>query len=163
MYLRFFEPHGDKDFGFVTDDAYSENDIYVTQEEHDKFFELLSEGFQFKVINRNGKNLFEIVEQYKNKIEHKKTEFECIQNEQTIQDDKITTTMLANTELFEMMLVLMSTQINLNIKKWSDFKMVEVYVTLIIEGVKTIEQVPSVIRPQVTERLYQIRLEHLAK
>ena len=37
-------------------------------------------------------------------------------------------------------------------------KIIEVYVTLIIKGVKTIEDVPLVIREQVIERLKQLEV-----
>ena len=36
--------------------------------------------------------------------------------------------------------------------------MVEVYVTLIIKGLKTINQVPALIRPAVIERLEQLEI-----
>ena len=37
--------------------------------------------------------------------------------------------------------------------------MIEVYVTLIIKGVKTIKDVPALLRPQVEERLKQLGIE----
>ncbi|MGL4450737.1 MAG: CD1375 family protein [Sarcina sp.] len=75
-----------------------------------------------------------------------------VSEEQFIQDSKITTTMLANTELFEMIIGLVPMKLNKNIKG-GEMKMVEVYVTLIIQGDKTLDQVPSIIRPQVEAKL----------
>ena len=73
--------------------------------------------------------------------------------EQEIQDQKITTTMLANTELFEMMLNFMPMQLVSNQFRGGEMNMVEVYVTLIIQGDKTLEQVPTIIRPKVEAKL----------
>ena len=73
--------------------------------------------------------------------------------EQEVQDQKITTTMLANTELFEMMLNFMPKQLDDKQFRGGEKNMVEVYVTLIIQGDKTLEQVPAIIRPQVEAKL----------
>lgn len=73
--------------------------------------------------------------------------------EQEVQDQKITTTMLANTELFEMMLNFMPMQLDDKQFRGGEKNMVEVYVTLIIQGDKTLEQVPTIIRPKVEEKL----------
>lgn len=73
--------------------------------------------------------------------------------EQEIQDQKITTTMLANTELFEMMLNFMPMQLDSKQFRGGEMNMVEVYVTLIIQGDKTLEQVPTIIRPKVEAKL----------
>ena len=69
--------------------------------------------------------------------------------------------MLANTEMFEMILGMTPTTLSIedeNTKNNGGSKMVEVYCTLIIKNVKTIEDVPLVIREQVIERLKQLEV-----
>lgn len=75
-------------------------------------------------------------------------------------------TMMAVTEVFEMIMYIMpseATTINIGApmkaRHSSDkggFQMVEVYVTLIIKGKKTLEQVPAIIRPQVEAQLIEL-------
>ena len=75
-------------------------------------------------------------------------------------------TMMAVTEVFEMMMYIMpseATTINIAAPMTADtrtpkggFQMVEVYVTLIIKGKKTLEQVPAIIRPQVEAQLIEL-------
>ena len=69
--------------------------------------------------------------------------------------------MLANTEMFEMILSMMPTALSIdekNTKNSGGSSMIEVYCTLIIKGVKDIEDVPLVIREQVIERLKQLEV-----
>ena len=69
--------------------------------------------------------------------------------------------MLANTEMFEIILGMMPMTLSIdekNTKNSGGSSMIEVYVTLIIKGVKTIEDVPLVIREQVIERLKQLEV-----
>ena len=75
-------------------------------------------------------------------------------------------TMLAVTEIFEMMMYIMpmeSTTLNIeaptglnNKMSKGGFQMVEVYATLIIKGKKTLEDVPVIIRPQVKTLLIEL-------
>lgn len=58
-------------FGFVVDGIHEiqETDVAIAQEDYDKFFELQSQGKQFRVIDVNmpyfeGIGLFDIVEEY---------------------------------------------------------------------------------------------------
>ena len=83
-------------------------------------------------------------------------EIEKLKAEQCQQNEEILVNMLANTEMFEMILGMMPTEINLNSKGVNP--MVEVYVTLIIKGVKSVEDVPLVLREQVIERLKQLEV-----
>lgn len=55
-----------KEFGFVVDDIHTilETDIKISDEDYNKFFELQSEGKQFRIKNPNGTTLFEILEEY---------------------------------------------------------------------------------------------------
>lgn len=71
------------------------------------------------------------------------------------QENETMVTMMAMTEVFEM--VLMQSPMTLNSKNGKDeMIMVEVYVTLILKGKKTLEQVPTVIRPQVEAMLKEL-------
>ena len=60
--------------------------------------------------------------------------------------------MLASAELFEMVLMMMPMSVSMS-KSMEVNPMVEVYVTLILKGEKTIEQVPAVIRDKVQAQL----------
>lgn len=87
-----------------------------------------------------------------------------LKEEQESQNQEIVTSMLANTEMFEMMLgmrpqVFSSAKSLDNKSNGGNENMVEVYVTLIIKGVKKIEDVPAIIRPQVIERLKQLEVQ----
>lgn len=81
-----------------------------------------------------------------------------LKEEQESQNQEIVTSMLANTEMFEMMLGMMPQTFS-NRTNGGNENMVEVYVTLIIKGVKKIEDVPTIIRPQVIERLKQLEIQ----
>ena len=81
--------------------------------------------------------------------------------EQEQQNEEILVNMLANTEMFEMILGMMPMTLSIedkNTKNNGGNSMIEVYCTLIIKGVKTIEDVPLVIREQVIERLKQLEV-----
>ena len=64
--------------------------------------------------------------------------------------------MLANTEMFEMILGMMPVEINLNSNGVNPI--IEIYATLIIKGVKSIDDIPLVLREQVIERLKQLEV-----
>ena len=84
-----------------------------------------------------------------------------LEAEQEKQNEEILVNMLANTEMFEMILGMTPTTLSIedeNTKNNGGSKMVEVYCTLIIKNVKTIEDVPLVIREQVIERLKQLEV-----
>ena len=76
-----------------------------------------------------------------------------IDEEQKTQNDEITTSMIANTEIFEMVLDIMLNGISRENEINGGNAMVEVYVTLILKGQKVIDQVPLLIREQVQEQL----------
>ena len=80
--------------------------------------------------------------------------------EQEQQNEEILVNMLANTEMFEMLLSMMPMILSedKNTKNNGGNSMIEVYCTLIIKNVKTIEDVPLVIREQVIERLKQLEV-----
>lgn len=89
------------------------------------------------------------------------SEIEKIKTEQEQQNEEILVNMLANTEMFEMILSMMPTALSIdgkNTKNSGGSSMIEVYTTLIIKNVKTIEDVPLVIREQVIERLKQLEV-----
>lgn len=84
-----------------------------------------------------------------------------LEAEQEKQNEEILVNMLANTEMFEMILGMTPTTLSIedkNTKNNGGNSMIEVYCTLIIKGVKTIEDVPLVIREQVIERLKQLEV-----
>lgn len=88
-------------------------------------------------------------------------ENENLKQEQEQQNEEILVNMLANTEMFEMILGMIPMTLSIedkNTKNSGGSSMIEVYVTLIIKGVKTIEDVPLVIREQVIERLKQLEV-----
>lgn len=94
-----------------------------------------------------------------NKISILEAENEKLKVEQEQQNEEILVNMLANTEIFEMILGMMPTTLSEDKTKNSGgSNMVEVYCTLIIKNVKTIEDVPLVIREQVIERLKQLEV-----
>lgn len=75
-------------------------------------------------------------------------------------------TMIAITEVFEMMMYIMPSEMaTINIAALTNadtkapkggFQMVEVYVTLILKGKKTLDQVPAMIRPKVEAQLVEL-------
>ena len=97
-----------------------------------------------------------VEEDYKIKIDKTRTKIFKLEDEQVQQNNEILVNMLANTEIFEMILGMMPVEINLNSKGVNP--MVEVYATLIIKGIKYIEDVPLVLREQVIERLKQLEV-----
>ena len=95
-------------------------------------------------------------EDYRIKTDESITKIFKLEDEQVQQNNEILVNMLANTEMFEMILGMIPVEINLNSKGVNP--MIEVYVTLIIKGVKSIENVPLVLREQVIERLKQLEV-----
>ena len=95
-----------------------------------------------------------------NKISILEGENERLKLEQEQQNNEILVNMLANTEMFEMILgmIPMTLSEDKNTKNNGGNSMIEVYCTLIIKGVKTIEDVPLVLREQVIERLKQLEV-----
>lgn len=96
-----------------------------------------------------------------NRISILEAENEKLKVEQEQQNEEILVNMLANTEMFEMILGMMPMTLSIedkNTKNNGGNSMIEVYCTLIIKGVKTIEDVPLVIREQVVERLKQLEV-----
>ena len=53
-------------FGFVVDDIHTilDTDIKISDEDYSRFFQLQSEGKQFRIKKPNGTTLFEILEEY---------------------------------------------------------------------------------------------------
>ena len=72
-----------------------------------------------------------------------------------LEEDNLAT-MIAVTEVFEVMLLLMPVNMAVSNQQGGGSYMVEVYVTLILKGKKTLEQVPAVIRPQVEQMLKDV-------
>ena len=95
-------------------------------------------------------------EDYRIKTDESRAKIFKLEDEQVQQNNEILVNMLANTEIFEMILGMIPVEINLNSKGVNP--MVEVYATLIIKGIKSIEDVPLVLREQVIERLKQLEV-----
>ena len=72
-----------------------------------------------------------------------------------LEEDNLAT-MIAVTEVFEVMLLLMPVNMAVSNQQGGGSYMVEVYVTLILKGKKTLEQVPAIIRPQVEQMLKDV-------
>ena len=98
------------------------------------------------------------VDESQKKISILEAENEKLKVEQEQQNEEILVNMLANTEMFEMILGMIPMTLSIENKNNGGSNMVEVYCTLIIKGVKTIEDVPLVIREQVIERLKQLEV-----
>lgn len=96
------------------------------------------------------------IKEQENKISILEAENKTLKIEQEQQNNEILVNMLANTEMFEMILGMMPAETNT--KNNGGNSMIEVYCTLIIKGVKTIEDVPLVLREQVIERLKQLEV-----
>lgn len=97
-----------------------------------------------------------VEEDYKIKTDESRTKIFKLEEEQVQQNNEILVNMLANTEMFEMILGMMPTETSLNSKGVNP--MVEVYTTLIIKGIKSVDDVPLVLREQVIERLKQLEV-----
>ena len=101
------------------------------------------------------------VDESQKKISILEGENEKLKLEQEQQNEEILVNMLANTEMFEMLLGMIPMTLSTEDKKTKNSggsSMIEVYCTLIIKNVKTIEDVPLVIREQVIERLKQLEV-----
>lgn len=98
------------------------------------------------------------IDESQKKISILEAENEKLKVEQKQQNEEILVNMLANTEMFEMILGMIPMTLSIENKNNGGSNMVEVYCTLIIKGVKTIEDVPLVIREQVIERLKQLEV-----
>ena len=88
------------------------------------------------------------VDESQKKISILEAENEKLKVEQEQQNEEILVNMLASTEMFEMILGMMPMTLSIedeNTKNNGGNSMIEVYCTLIIKGVKTIEDVPLVI------------------
>ncbi|MCE4883713.1 hypothetical protein LW316_09265 [Clostridioides difficile] len=102
-----------------------------------------------------------------NKLEKlkQKNDLSKLKVSQTVQDEDIMTSLLANTEIYEMILSLTPTNgesINNMPKTYvagiGGNSMIEVYVALILKGKKRIEDVPVIIREQVKIRCDELEI-----
>lgn len=98
------------------------------------------------------------IEIMQGKISVLESENEKLKVEEEKQNEEILVNMLANTEMFEMILGMMPTTLSIENKNNGGNSMIEVYCTLIIKGIKTIEEVPLVIREKVIERLKELEI-----
>ena len=143
----------------------------IIDENNDKFiygFEFLFEGNFILLSDIEEEHIPSLEEQINyrikeasSKISILEAENEKLKVEQEQQNEEILVNMLANTEMFEMILSMMPMTLSIedkNTKNNGGNSMIEVYCTLIIKNVKTIEDVPLVIREQVIERLKQLEV-----
>lgn len=98
------------------------------------------------------------IEIIQDKISVLEAENEKLKVEEEKQNEEILVNMLANTEMFEMILGMMPTTLSIENKNNGGSNMVEVYVTLIIKGIKAVEDVPLAIKEKVIERLKQLEV-----
>ena len=140
---------------------------FNTEEEKEKLIKDNSNLTLIKIANHLGEDylvftdeeiIYELTENeiLGNKISILEAENKTLKIEQEQQNNEILVNMLANTEMFEMILGMMPAETNT--KNNGGNSMIEVYCTLIIKGVKTIEDVPLVLREQVIERLKQLEV-----
>ncbi len=112
---------------------------------------------ELKAIQQQEREEAKIQQQEREEAKKNTNEYKIatLQEEQEVQNNEIITSMLANTEMFEMILDMLP--MTLDTKNISNTKvasnMIEVYTTLILKGQKTIEQVPVIIREQVQTQL----------
>ena len=130
-------------------------------------------GFEGKTHKDSAKKVIDVLNNFilENKvstsdlskeIEETNVEIENINDYQATQDDEILMNMMASADIFELVLEMLSIQEvdtvsiyetkNTKNTKGGN-KMIELYATLIIKGKKTIEDVPTKIRPQVEAML----------
>ena len=158
--------------GYVKETTFDEDyEIYTELKERNKSsiglltfdygeYPKLSKGSTGVMVNLETKELEFSYEELPQEPQEP-TEIEKIKTEQEQQNEEILVNMLANTEMFEMILSMMPTALLIdekNTKNSGGSSMIEVYTTLIIKNVKTIEDVPLVIREQVIERLKQLEV-----
>ena len=98
------------------------------------------------------------IEIIQDKISVLEAENEKLKVEEEKQNEEILVNMLANTEMFEMILGMMPTTLSIENKNNGGSNMEEVYVTLIIKGIKAVEDVPLAIKEKVIERLKQLEV-----
>ena len=158
--------------GYVIETTFDEDyEIYAKLKERDKNsigllkfeygeYPKLSQGSTGVMVNLKTKELIFSYEELPQEPQEP-TEIEKIKTEQEQQNEEILVNMLANTEMFEIILGMMPMTLSIdekNTKNSGGSSMIEVYCTLIIKGVKTIEDAPLVIREQVVERLKQLEV-----
>lgn len=115
--------------------------------------------FGYSIYPAKDYSILELLDNTENKISILEGENEKLKIEQEQQNEEILVNMLANTEMFEMLLGMIPMTLSEDkTKNNGGSSMIEVYCTLIIKGVKTIEDVPLVIREQVIERLKQLEV-----
>lgn len=141
-------------FYFTTE----EEKNHIVNNNSDKEIIALHYDINFGYIDFSSETEMQVLQ---NKISILEAENEKLKVEQEQQNEEILVNMLANTEMFEMILGMMPMTLSIedkNTKNNGGNSMIEVYCTLIIKGVKTIEDVPLVIREQVVERLKQLEV-----
>ena len=168
--------------GYVRETSFDEDiEIYTELKERDKNtigllefeygeYPKLSQGATGVMVDIKTKELIFTYEELPNepiepteleiledKVSTLEEETKNLKIEQEMQNEEILVNMMANTEMFELLLGMMPVQINTNSKGVNP--MVEVYVTLIIKGVKELNDVPLVLREKVAERLKQLDIE----
>lgn len=97
---------------------------------------------------------YELVDRELTEEEKTQNKISVLEGEQKKQHEGILSNMVATTEIYEMLLTMsVSKNIDARFQNLGGDSMVEVYVTLILNGVKTIDQVPTIIREKVREQL----------
>ena len=96
-----------------------------------------------------------------NRINLINNDIESIDDYQRAQDEEILMNLMASTDIFEMIVMMMASGVSDEISIRSNKGvngMVEVYVSLIVKGKKTINDVPAMIRTQVEAMLKELGL-----
>ena len=127
-------------------------------------------GFSGKVNKTSARRIIDIFNDYltestistlelSNKVNSVNNDIESINNYQSMQDEEILVNLMASTDLFEMIISMMVSGLSegMSVKNNKGVNgMVDVYTSLIIKGKKTIDDVPTIIRPQVENLLKEL-------
>ena len=95
-----------------------------------------------------------IISEFNNFIASNSINIASLEEKSKIQEEELITSLLASTDMFEMILSLLgSNTIALTKENEKTNKIVDVYASLIARGKKTLEDIPSVIREVVKNKL----------
>lgn len=150
-------------------DALSEiyvTDVPISEDDYNQYVENISAGKNYKVVNPEGANIFEILGETKREapVIHK-TPIDAIKEAQAKQEADIVTNLNATATLFEMILPTTQTLSRASIPGIATMTatrtqippnfepIVKVYVALIEKGEKTLADVPAIIREYVASML----------
>ena len=128
--------------------------IGILQFEYGEYFKLSQNSTGVMVDTKTKELIFTYEELPIEPVEP--SDIDILKEEQKQQNEEILINMMANTEMFEMILGMMPIQVNTSAKTKNP--MIDVYVTLYTKGLKEIDDVPLAIREQFVERLNELNI-----